>query len=76
MPHLPTNGSLLKTYYIKWGFESRLKRDFFLRGLVHDYIKWGFESRLKPRRFFLRKKINYIKWGFESRLKQHYSRHH
>ena len=39
--------NIYKTYYIKWGFESRLK----LRGLngvpCIYYIKWGFESRLK-----------------------------
>ena len=35
-------------YYIKWGFESRLKPVFLYYFFIHDYIKWGFESRLKP----------------------------
>ena len=33
--------------YIKWGFESRLKRAMANKYLDDYYIKWGFESRLK-----------------------------
>ena len=35
-------------YYIKWGFESRLKRYYISSNGISNYIKWGFESRLKP----------------------------
>ena len=55
--------------YIKWGFESRLKRVRELNLLVMNYIKWGFESRLKPGEEKKRNILYYIKWGFESRLK-------
>ncbi len=58
-----------KFYYIKWGFESRLKHRFYRRALILYYIKWGFESRLKPQAKQTLTKENYIKWGFESRLK-------
>ena len=34
-------------YYIKWGFESRLKQSNKCKLLSIYYIKWGFESRLK-----------------------------
>ena len=34
-------------YYIKWGFESRLKHKYNNRYKAYNYIKWGFESRLK-----------------------------
>ncbi len=34
-------------YYIKWGFESRLKLARAEITNEFDYIKWGFESRLK-----------------------------
>ncbi len=34
-------------YYIKWGFESRLKPTTPKAKTLEDYIKWGFESRLK-----------------------------
>ena len=34
-------------YYIKWGFESRLKLVSPLYFNQKNYIKWGFESRLK-----------------------------
>ncbi len=34
-------------YYIKWGFESRLKRIKVWNANKKYYIKWGFESRLK-----------------------------
>ena len=34
-------------YYIKWGFESRLKHYDLVKKLTPNYIKWGFESRLK-----------------------------
>ena len=34
-------------YYIKWGFESRLKLLTALSNNPNYYIKWGFESRLK-----------------------------
>ena len=34
-------------YYIKWGFESRLKLITFKKVTTLNYIKWGFESRLK-----------------------------
>ncbi len=56
-------------YYIKWGFESRLKLITFKKVTTLNYIKWGFESRLKheiQNKIFL---YYYIKWGFESRLK-------
>ena len=56
-------------YYIKWGFESRLKRTTKPVPLVKNYIKWGFESRLKHISATASFKSNYIKWGFESRLK-------
>ncbi len=39
-------------YYIKWGFESRLKLQFGEYDFDFDYIKWGFESRLKPHSIF------------------------
>ena len=40
-------GSYLAAYYIKWGFESRLKpKGYTVNGAI-NYIKWGFESRLK-----------------------------
>ena len=43
----PKNKGFRETYYIKWGFESRLKR-YALDITRHShYIKWGFESRLK-----------------------------
>ena len=32
--------------YIKWGFESRLKRNPSAYYETANYIKWGFESRL------------------------------
>ena len=38
----------LDDYYIKWGFESRLKHEMKIKFLKLNYIKWGFESRLKP----------------------------
>ena len=34
-------------YYIKWGFESRLKPPLIPKKPSSYYIKWGFESRLK-----------------------------
>ena len=34
-------------YYIKWGFESRLKHRPVGDKKKAYYIKWGFESRLK-----------------------------
>ena len=37
----------LDFYYIKWGFESRLKRSNLDGRYFGYYIKWGFESRLK-----------------------------
>ncbi len=39
-------------YYIKWGFESRLKPNDYLYVTKLNYIKWGFESRLKPHSIF------------------------
>ncbi len=38
-------------YYIKWGFESRLKQQWITIKQTVDYIKWGFESRLKLRAY-------------------------
>ncbi len=56
-------------YYIKWGFESRLKQPLETSQLFSDYIKWGFESRLKLVKQRNLQRVYYIKWGFESRLK-------
>ncbi len=60
-------------YYIKWGFESRLKQTDSSIFKLHNYIKWGFESRLKPASCLIASASNYIKWGFESRLKRSFS---
>ena len=43
---------MVKCYYIKWGFESRLKQTQVIDETPQDYIKWGFESRLKHQGFF------------------------
>ncbi len=60
---------LVLVYYIKWGFESRLKHRDMTKQLDFYYIKWGFESRLKRSNLDGRYFGYYIKWGFESRLK-------
>ncbi len=55
----------LLLYYIKWGFESRLKRRDKSNLRQPNYIKWGFESRLKLNKILVLEKEYYIKWGFE-----------
>ena len=60
----------IKSNYIKWGFESRLKPPINDNFAVYYYIKWGFESRLKLSASIKNLIKNYIKWGFESRLKR------
>ncbi len=44
-------------YYIKWGFESRLKQTNNSVANSINYIKWGFESRLKEENLTFDRKV-------------------